>query len=46
MQSVRSIGPDKTIRLGTGRIWTIDVTYTAQDERVLGVESYDFFCYR
>lgn len=45
VQSVRSISPVKTIRLGTGRFWTIDVTYTAQDGRLLGVESYDFFCY-
>ena len=46
VQSVRSISPVKTIRLGTGRFWTIDVTYTAEDGRLLGVESYDFFCYR
>lgn len=45
VQAVRSISPVKTIRLGTGRFWTIDVTYTAQDGRLLGVESYDFFCY-
>ncbi len=45
VQSVRSISPVKTISLGTGRFWTIDVTYTNQREEVVGVESYDFFCY-
>ena len=45
VQSVRSISPVKTIRLGTGRFWTIDVTYTNQRDEVVGVESYDFFCY-
>ena len=45
VQSVRSISPVKTIRLGTGRFWTIDVTYTNQRDEVVAVESYDFFCY-
>ena len=45
VQSVRSISPTKTIRLGTGRFWTLDVTCTNQDGAVVGVESYDFFCY-
>ena len=45
VQSVQSIGPVKTIRLGTGRFWTIAVTYTTEDDRLVGVETYDFFCY-
>ncbi len=45
VQSVRSISPVKEISLGTGRFWTIDVTYTNQRDEVVGVESYDFFCY-
>lgn len=45
VQAVASISPVRTIRLGTGRFWTIDVTCTNQDDAVVGVESYDFFCY-
>jgi len=45
VQSVRSVSPIKTIRLGTGRFWTVDVTYTNQRDEVVAVESYDFFCY-
>lgn len=45
VQSVTSISPVRTIRLGTGRFWTIDVTCTNQDDAEVGVESYDFFCY-
>lgn len=46
VQTVRSISPIKTISLGTGRFWTLDVTYTNQHEEVVGIESYDFFCYQ
>jgi len=46
VQTVRSITEVKQIRLGTGRFWTIDVTCTNQDDDVVGVESYDFFCYQ
>lgn len=45
VQTVRSISPVKEIKLGTGRFWTIDVTYTNQRDEVVGIESYDFFCY-
>lgn len=45
VQTVRSISAVKTISLGTGRFWTIDVTYTNQRDQVVGIESYDFFCY-
>lgn len=45
LQSVRSISEPKTNRLGTGRFWTIDVTYTNQRGEVVGVESYDMFGY-
>jgi acyl dehydratase len=45
-QSVREIGEVKENRLGTGRNWTIDVTYTNQRGQVVGVESYTMFSYR
>ena len=45
-QSVRDIGEVKENRLGTGRNWTIDVTYTNQGGEVVGVESYVMFSYR
>ena len=44
-QSVREISDVKTNRLGTGRSWTIDVTYTNQHGDVVGVESYHMFSY-
>lgn len=45
VQSIRSISEPKTNRLGTGRFWTIDVTYRNQDGVLVGVESYDMFAY-
>lgn len=45
-QSVREISEVRTNRLGTGRSWTIDVTYTNQRGDVVGVESYHMFSYR
>ena len=45
VQSVRSVSEPKTNRLGTGRFWTIDVTYYNQRDEVVGVESYDMFGY-
>lgn len=45
-QTVREIGDVRTNRLGTGRPWTIDVTYTNQRGDVLGVETYRMFSYR
>jgi uncharacterized protein len=45
-QSVREIGELKENRLGTGRNWTIDVTYTNQRGEVVGVESYLLYGYR
>ena len=45
-QSVREIGETKTNRLGTGRSWTLDVTYTNQRGEVAGVETYRMFAYR
>lgn len=44
-QTVVDIGPVRTNRLGTGRPWTIDVTYTNQRGDVIAVESYRMFCY-
>ena len=44
-QTVREISDVKTNRLGTGRAWTIDVTYTNQRGGVVGVESYEMFSY-
>ena len=45
-QTVRAIGDERTNRLGTGRSWTIDVTYANQRGEVLGVETYEMFGYR
>ena len=44
-QTVTEIGDVRTNRLGTGRPWTIDVTYTNQRGEVVAVESYRMFCY-
>lgn len=44
-QTVREISEPKTNRLGTGRSWTIDVTYTNQRGAVVGIESYEMFSY-
>ena len=44
-QTVAEIGDVRTNRLGTGRPWTIDVTYTNQGDEVVAVESYRMFCY-
>jgi acyl dehydratase len=45
-QAVREIGEVRTNRLGTGRSWTIDVTYTNQRGEVAGVETYRMFAYQ
>jgi acyl dehydratase len=45
-QRVREVGEPKTTRLGTGRAWTIDVTYTNQRDEVVGVETYEMFSYK
>ena len=44
-QTVREISDVKTNRLGTGRAWTIDVTYTNQRGQIVGIESYEMFSY-
>ena len=44
-QRVREISDVKTNRLGTGRSWTIDVTYTNQRDEIVGIESYEMFSY-
>lgn len=44
-QTVRDITETKTNRLGTGRGWTLDVTYTNQRGDVVGVETYEMFAY-
>lgn len=44
-ERVREIGDVRTSRLGTGRDWTIDVTYANQRGEVVGVEAYRMFCY-
>lgn len=44
-QTVAEIGDVRSNRLGTGRPWTIDVTYTNQRGQVVAVESYRMFCY-
>lgn len=45
-QRVREVSEEKQTRLGTGRFWTIDVTYRNQDESVVGVETYEMFSYK
>jgi acyl dehydratase len=45
-QRIREISEPKTTRLGTGRSWIIDVTYTTQDGEVAGVETYEMFAYK
>lgn len=45
VQRVAEIGPVRTNKLGAGRPWTIEVTYTNQRGETVGVESYRMFCY-
>jgi acyl dehydratase len=45
-QTVSQISAPKTNRLGTGRYWRIDVTYTNQRGEVVGIETYNMFGYR
>jgi hypothetical protein len=44
-QSLREVSEEKTNKLGTGRNWTIDVTYRNQRDEVVGIESVSFFGY-
>ena len=45
-QILRSVGDEKTTRLGTGRFWVIDVEYRNQKGELVGVESWTGFGYR
>jgi len=45
-QLLRSVSPEKTTKLGTGRFWVIDVEYHNQDGALVGVESWTGFGYR
>lgn len=45
-QVVRDVGAERTNRLGTGRSWTIAVTFRNQHGEVVGVETYEMFGYR
>ncbi|MBW3661690.1 MAG: MaoC family dehydratase N-terminal domain-containing protein [Actinobacteria bacterium] len=45
-QTVSQISAPRTNRLGTGRYWRIDVTYTNQRGEVAGIETYNMFGYR
>ncbi len=45
-QILRSVSPEKTTKLGTGRFWVIEVEYTNQAGALVGVESYTGFGYR
>ncbi|MFN2543459.1 MAG: MaoC family dehydratase [Actinomycetota bacterium] len=45
-ESVREIGEERKTKLGTGRKWIIDVTYTNQRGELVGVETYRMFGYR
>lgn len=44
-QSLREVSELKTNKLGTGRNWTIDVTYKNQHGEIAGIESVSFFGY-
>ena len=46
VESVREIGDERETKLGVGRKWIIDVTYTNQDGEMVGVETYRMFGYR
>jgi acyl dehydratase len=45
-ESIREISEPQAKRLGTGRFWIVDVTYTNQHGEVVGVETYRMFAYR
>jgi acyl dehydratase len=45
-QRLRSVSPEKTTKLGTGRFWVIDVEYHNQRGDLVGVESWTGFGYR
>jgi hypothetical protein len=45
-QILRSVSEPKTTRLGTGRVWVIDVEYKNQRDELVAVESYTGFGYR
>lgn len=45
-QRLRSVSPEKTTKLGTGRFWVIDVEYHNQRGELVGVESWTGFGYR
>jgi acyl dehydratase len=45
-QVLRSVSPEKSTRLGTGRFWVIDVEYHNGRGDLVGVESWTGFGYR
>jgi uncharacterized protein len=45
-QRLRSVSPEKSTKLGTGRFWVIDVEYRNQRGDLVGVESWTGFGYR
>jgi acyl dehydratase len=45
-QRLRSVSPEKTTKLGTGRFWVIDVEYRNDRGDLVGVESWTGFGYR
>jgi len=45
-ESVREIGELRETKLGVGRKWIVDVTYTNQRGELVGVETYRMFGYR
>jgi len=45
-QVLRSVSPEKTTKLGTGRFWVIDVEYVNGRGEWVGTESYTGFGYR
>jgi acyl dehydratase len=45
-QRLRSVSPQKSTKLGTGRFWVIDVEYRNQNGDLVGIESWTGFGYR
>lgn len=45
-QRLRSVSPEKSTKLGTGRFWVIDVEYRNDRGELVGVESWTGFGYR
>ena len=45
-QVIRSVSPEKTTKLGTGRFWELEIVYENQNGEHVGTECYTGFGYR